>query len=212
LGLTEPSKTWFFAEGSTREGFDSWLLLQNPGRSAAKVNLTLLPEGGESVRHSVTVGGGSRAAVRARDLLDGRRFGARLESDQPIVAERATYFGGESDGRGTGAHASPGSPRAAKSWYLPEGSTRPPHDEQLAVANPGDSPARVRVDFSRTDGGVTGREYSVPAGRRLTISVNDELPDLVHSTHVSADQPIVVERTTYLSGGSGATSSLGISR
>jgi len=29
-GVTAPATDWHFAEGTTREGFDEWLCLQNP--------------------------------------------------------------------------------------------------------------------------------------------------------------------------------------
>ena len=32
LGAAAPQAEWYFAEGCTRPGFDTWLCLQNPGR------------------------------------------------------------------------------------------------------------------------------------------------------------------------------------
>lgn len=211
-GSAVTSKTWYLAEGSTQDGFDSWLLIQNPGASRASLKISYLREQGDPVEQRVVVKATSRSAVNVRELLSGERFGVKVEADQEIVVERATYFGGAADGRGTGAHASVGAPQVARTWYLAEGSTQPPFVEQVLLANPGREPARVRIDFIRGDSSVESREYELGALRRLTVDVNAEVPNAALSARVSSDQPIVVERSSYFNGGSGGTNSLGIPR
>jgi hypothetical protein len=205
------SKTWYLAEGSALDHVDTWLLIQNPGRSPASVTVTYLRENGQQAERRLTVGATSRAAVNARQDVAGERFGYKVEADQPIVVERAMYFGGAPDGAGTGAHASVGAPEPAKTWFLPEGSTQSPFTEQVLVANPGGAPTHLRVDFVRPDGSSTSREYNLAPLSRLTIDVNAEAPDTPVATHVNADQPVVAERSTYFST-SGGTNSLGIPR
>ena len=206
------SKTWYLAEGSTQDGFDTWILIQNPGPTPATARLTFLRESGQPIEQRVTVGPTARATLNARAALAGERFGMKLEADQPLVVERAMYFGGAPDGRGTGGHASVAAPELAKTWYLPEGSTQSPFTEQLLVANPGGATAHVRVDFIRSDSGVGGQEYELGPASRLTIDVNSEVPNTQLSARISSDQPIVVERSSYFNGGSGGTNSLGIPR
>jgi hypothetical protein len=176
------------------------------------VRLSYLGEDGEPVEQRVTVKPTSRAAVNVRQVLSGARFAIKVEADQEIVVERAMYFGGAPDGRGTGAHASVGAPQLARVWYLAEGSTQPPFLEQVLLANPGRELAHVRIDFIRSDGTVEAREYEVAPLRRLTVDVNAEVPNAALSVRVSSDQPIVVERSSYFSNGSGGTNSLGIPR
>ena len=60
------SKTWYLAEGSTEDSFDTWLLIQNPGRTAANVTVTYLRENGPPRQQKVTVGATSRLAINAR--------------------------------------------------------------------------------------------------------------------------------------------------
>ncbi len=47
MGAPVPSKTWYFAEGTTRTGFDSYLCLQNPDNTetAATLNFMVANEG-----------------------------------------------------------------------------------------------------------------------------------------------------------------------
>jgi len=42
LGCQSSAKTWYFAEGTTREGFEEWTTLQNPGASTASVTVTYM--------------------------------------------------------------------------------------------------------------------------------------------------------------------------
>jgi hypothetical protein len=122
------------------------------------------------------------------------------------------YFGGGADGSGTGASDSLGAPDLAKAWYLPDGTTVAPYHEWILVANPGEERAEVKVEFTLADGGNVTREYDVDRHRRLTIDVDAEVPNARLSAKVSANQPVVVERSTYLENGSGGTNSLGIPR
>jgi hypothetical protein len=204
------SRTWYLAEGSSQEGFESWLLIHNPGRSPVEVKLSYLREQGPPVEQRTMVGAGSRSAINAREALSGERFGLSIEADEGVVVERAMYFTGR-DGQ-TGSHASFGAPALARTWHLPEGSTQPPFTEQILAANPGSSSAHLRMDFIQSNGEVLTREYDLPSMRRLTVDVNAELPHQAISTRVASDQPIVVERSVYFSAGSGGTNSLGIPR
>ncbi len=58
IGVTAPAETWYLAEGSTGEGFETWVLVQNPGTSdAVSVDLTLM------------TGSGSQAPAGLQDVI-----------------------------------------------------------------------------------------------------------------------------------------------
>ncbi|MCC7107200.1 MAG: hypothetical protein IT307_18865 [Chloroflexi bacterium] len=206
------SRDWYFAEGSTADGQDCWITLANPGRSTAKATLRYLKEDGSTLKQTLKVGPTSRQAIRVRDQLPDARFGVAIESDQPIVAERAIYFGGDGNGNGTGAHASLGATDLSKSWYLPEGSTQSPFQTLLMVANPSSHDARLRIQVARKGGDVATREVDLGATTRLTLNLADMAPDAAVSTVVTADRGVVVERTMYFNDGTGGTNTLGIPR
>jgi hypothetical protein len=42
LGCTGAKRTWYFAEGTTREGFEEWLTLQNPADIPTSVDITFM--------------------------------------------------------------------------------------------------------------------------------------------------------------------------
>jgi hypothetical protein len=205
-------KTWYLAEGSTQKDFDTWLLVENPNRVAANVTVTYLREKGDPAVQNVSVGAASRIAINAREMLAGERFGARVEADQPVVVQRSSYFGGAADGKGTGSHGSIGATELSRRWYLTGVPSQPGLTEQILVANPGDSSAHLTVRFARDDGDGPKREYDLKPRSRLTIDVNRDAGEAGMSADVSADEPIVVERSAYYNGRTGGLSSLGIPR
>jgi hypothetical protein len=83
------------------------------------------------------------------------------------------------------------------------------------VLNPQSQPAVVQVDF-RVQGGDTlpPQRFSVPANSRFTMDVNPFAPDANVALRVTADRPIVVERTSFFArpSGLGATNSTGLTR
>jgi hypothetical protein len=206
------SNTWYLAEGQVKDGqIDTWILIQNPGRTPSSATVTVYRENGKTADQRYTIGGAARLAVNAKDIVGRGRFGIKVDADQPVVVERAMYFGGSRDGSGTGAHASTGSTTLAKSWLLPDGGTMSPYKTQLLVANPGGEPADLSVTYVVEGGKRIKRDYEVGETSRLTIDVNSEVPDSAMSILLTADRPVVMERSVYFYN-SGGTNSLGVPR
>jgi hypothetical protein len=85
------------------------------------------------------------------------------------------------------------------SYFMAEGATGAFFDLDVALANPGVSPAPVEVAYLREGGGVTTQALTIPATTRTTIHV-DDVPGLspgALSTVVTSTSgaPLVVERT-----------------
>ena len=53
LGASEPAGSAYFAEGTTRNGFEEYLVLRNPGAKAAAVSINYLFGAGAPTRQSV---------------------------------------------------------------------------------------------------------------------------------------------------------------
>ncbi|MFQ6015957.1 MAG: YncE family protein [Anaerolineae bacterium] len=206
LGVTAPRQEWYFAEGFTGPGYDTWLLLLNPGDQAAQVTVSFIKDDGGVVSRQFTVGPTSRLNVWADLIVPNQSFGMMVRSDEPIVAERTMYFG-----RG-GGHNSIGAVTLAKTWYFPEGSTRYPFTEFLLLANPGPATAEITVAFMGPELEPLTRHYILGPTSRLTIPVNGIVPNSNVSLNVNSDQPIVAERAMYFQEGNGGTVSLGIAQ
>jgi hypothetical protein len=99
FGVTQLGTTWGLGEGRVGQarGFQTYILLANPGTSDANVTVRFLREGVKpSVLKTFLVRGRSRFNVTVgpgTDVpeLENESFGALITSDQPIAAERAMY-------------------------------------------------------------------------------------------------------------------------
>ncbi len=116
LGVRQPSKTWYLAEGSTMPPFDTWVLLLNPNPVPAAVKLTFLREDGSVVDHTEIVPPSGRRSVYVNSLFITSGFSTEVQSDQPVVVERSMYFDDGQGGHDAVATANPG-----KTWYLAGG-------------------------------------------------------------------------------------------
>jgi hypothetical protein len=210
LATAVPGKTWFLAAGASRGGFDTWLLVENPGNIPSTIKVSFMTETGTLVTQPLFVLPHSRTSLYTNPLVPDSAYGLRVDSDQPVVVERAVYFDGGRAGFDSTAVAAP-----AKEWFLPEGSTAGSFEEQLAVLNPQTQVANVQIDFRSQEGDAPPPlRFSIGPASRLTLDVNPNVLDTNVSLRVTSDRPIVVERTSYFAraSGVGATSSTGLTR
>jgi subtilisin family serine protease len=205
-----PGKTWYLAAGASSAGFDTWLLVENPGSLPASVNVSFMTDTGRVITQPLFVLPHSRTSLYTDPVVPNAAYGMRIDSDQPIVAERAVYFDNGRTGYDAAAVAAP-----ATEWFLPEGDTSGSFEEQLAVLNPQNQPVNVQVEFRPQDGDAPApQRFSVGATSRLTLDVNPSVQDSSVALHVTSDRPIAVERVSYFARptGLGATSSTGLTR
>ena len=210
LATPTPSQTWYLAAGTSRGGFDTWLLVENPGAAPANVKVSFITDTGNVVTQPLFVLPHARNSLFTDPLVPNAAYGIRVDSDQPIVAERAVYFENGRAGFDSAAVAAP-----ATEWFLPEGSTTGSFEEQLNVLNPQNQAVNVQVEYRPQDGDPPQpQRFSVGATSRLTLDVNPQVPSTNVAMRVTSDRPIVVERVSYFArpGGLGATSSTGLTR
>lgn len=207
IGVKTPGTTWFLAEGDSRPGFDTWILLQNPSTTdVANVAVTFIKDDGTTLVAYYAIDPRTRLSLFADQVVPNTTFGARIDSDQQIIVERSIYAAD-----GAGGHASVAMQIPETEWYLPEGSTRAPYRELLAILNPNAETTQVDVTFTRADGepAVT-QSFVLQPTSRLSIDANTYVPNAEISTRVTASNPVVVERSMYWE--RGATSSPGLTR
>jgi subtilisin family serine protease len=210
LATAEPGKTWYFAAGGSRGGFDTWLLLENPGNTPASVRVSFMTDAGVVIPQPLFVLPHARNSLFTDPIVPNAVYGMRVESDQPIVAERAVYFDEGRAGFDAAAVANP-----ANEWFLPEGSTSGSFEEQLSVLNPQTQVVNVMVEYRPQEGDAPPpQRFSIGPTTRMTLDVNPQAPDTNVALRVTSDRPIVVERTSYFAraNGLGATTSTGLTR
>lgn len=205
IGTPSLSTQWYFAEGTTRTGFDEWLTLQNPGASAIRVGASFqLGSGqGSAVNKTYVVGPRQRVTVSV-PAQTGREkdVSVYISSASPFLAERPIYYGFQHSGLSfEGAQCAMGSPSAQGSTYFAEGYTGEFFEEWLCIQNTSSSAARVEIDYMTQESGeLPVRTIGVGAHSRVTVFVNDNAgPNYQLATRVNvlSGSGIVIERPMY---------------
>ena len=201
------STLWYLPEGSTgsdhRGGFQTWILLQNPGEETAEAQITYMTPEGSIAGPPATLEPGTRQTFNVAETVPGNwSVSTMVTSDYPIVAERAMYWDSAGGTYRRSAHDSVGVARLATEWYLAEGSTGADHrgsfQSWVLIQNPGDSTAEVEITYMTPDGPIPGPQPTLAPRTRQTFDVADTVPDNWSvSTTVTSDNPVVCERAMY---------------
>jgi streptogramin lyase len=213
VGALAPAKEFYFAEGTCRPCFDSYICIQNPGTSSAAVKITYMKGDATTRTQTLSVAGSSRATVRVKDALGegndaAHDFSARVEctNGQTMIAERPMYFDyqGYNQLGWTGGHDVVGALAPAKTFYFAEGTCRPGFDAYLCIQNPGAAAASVKITYMKGDGSTDVQTLSVPKNSRYTLKVKDRMgegDDAAHDFSARVEctngQTIIAERPMY---------------
>jgi Peptidase family M23 len=195
-GVQAPSDTWYFAEGTTRAGFQEWLCLQNPAAGDVTATLTYMLPTAENRQEQVTVPANSRKTVDVNASVGPEQdVSIKVEAGAPIVAERPMYF--DYKGAWRGGHTATGAAQLATEWNFAEGTTRNGFEEWLCIVNPGDQ-ATARVEYMFSGEPSMVREYTLINHGRTTIFVNEAVgPEKDVSIKVTCTGKILCERPMY---------------
>jgi hypothetical protein len=201
-----PATTWYLAEGATHGAFSLFYLVQNPNDTDASVTvnyLSLAPQ--TPVVKNYTVPKKSRLTIPVDSQapeLEATDVAARIDSDVPIIVERAMYATPPGQPLAAAGHGGAGVTAPALKWFLAEGATGNFFDLYVLVANPNPEASDLKVTYLFPSGEPLVKNYTAGPNNRLTISVDTEDPRL-ENTPVSVivestnSQPVVVERAMW---------------
>jgi hypothetical protein len=206
IGTSYPSGQWFLAEGSTKWGFDSYVLVQNPSAHDAKVNMIFLTENGPKGAPQMLVKAGARRTVDARTIVGNADFSTSINSDIGIICERSMYW---NNGTGKAGHDTIGIKEAMLNCQLAEGTTLYGFETFVLIANPNDAENSVIVTYMTPTGVEPGGEVVIPPYSRTTISVNADMPGRDVSIWLQGSLPIAAERSMYWNARGGGHDSIG---
>jgi hypothetical protein len=96
-GLTMAAGEWFLPEGCTAYGFETWLLLYNPGGVDTTATVYAMTAAGEQEIGTIEVPAHARATMGVGDYYLGE-FSLHVTAGEPICCERATYWSGRTAG------------------------------------------------------------------------------------------------------------------
>ncbi len=207
IGVTSPSSTWYLAEGCTAQGFETWVLVQNPGTAVATAKLTYMTPSGSKQGPTLTLQPGTRQTVDVSVVVKNETdVSTRVDSDYPVVCERAVYWNNRIEG-----HDSVGVTSPAKQWFLAEGSTSG-FETWVLIQNPGDTAAAAKLVFMTPRGAIEGPTVNLAPGTRKSVSVGQFVAgEASVSTKVTSNVPVICERAVYWNNRQGGHDSIGAS-
>ncbi len=208
VGAPAPAQECYFAEGYTGPGFDEYICVLNPGEDDADLTFRFQTQSDEIVVTGKSVPAHSRQTFLANQLLGGAyETSLKLESTQPVVAERPIYFdylGADpaAPRHWNGGHCVMGATSLGDIYFFAEGYTGAGFDEYITIQNPGASEITVEAEYQLGPGhgGPVTTSYEVPARGRRTVYVNG--PEGVGegkdtSVVLSSDDDFLAERPMY---------------
>jgi hypothetical protein len=204
-GAPSPSRTWYFAEGYTGEGFDEYICVVNPGDDDARLTFNFqTEEGWEKVVPDYIIAAGTRMTFKVDDLMgEGYQNSLELVSSRPVVAERVMYFdyaGTTGDLGWRGGHCVMGVPSLLNEYYFAEGTTRTGFEAWITLQNPHDVPITVEASYypGPGQGDTVTSTYRIPAKTRRTVYLPAEVgPGKDVSVKLTSSSQFLAERPTY---------------
>jgi hypothetical protein len=217
LGAPRTATSFVFPDGiAGGERFEQ-LHVFNPNATEAAVSLDLVLDAGEAQPFEL------RVPARGRVTLDlagesripkdvGHALIVTVSNSVPVAVARTIDVGIPS--ARSGYISDIGSTSAAEHWGFAAGGTDAGHDEWISIIN--EAPRAVAVEVTTIENAsmltLPGlSRLQIPRGARRVFRLgpdNDgraEMPLIVN-----ASGPVVVERTTYRLGGTGASANMGV--
>ncbi|MBK5092193.1 MAG: hypothetical protein JJE48_01590 [Actinobacteria bacterium] len=216
VGTATPANNFYLAEGTTAWGFTTYVLVQNPNKGQATIELTYMTPEGPIELYPMNIPPQSRRTIRVNDTVEyPTDLSTLVHSDRPIIAERAMYWATDPDA-GEAMHDSIGVSAPHSTWYLPDGLTSSDDDGTetwTLVQNPNDSEVEILVSYFTTTGigNVTFTDV-IPASSRRTYNMADYLDEKSASIMVkclTTDMKVITERAVYYQGRWGGTDTIG---
>jgi hypothetical protein len=229
-GTEGPQTGWLFAQGYLGGAFDEYVSLLNPQTGPTIVQIRALTTHGPlpttlrigvpaSGRQSVdlrsalaalcTPSGRNRRVVAGCPVHDGP-IALQVSSTEPIVAERALYWGegsgparaGYDAGAGAPAIVTRGGQPLARVQYIAYASTLHGDQAYLALVDPTIRPAAVTISaYSAAGMHLADKTIRVPAQGCATISLAEMVYPGVYALAIRSDMVVTGELAQY-SGGS----------
>lgn len=221
VGATAPDTQWYFAEGTTRNGFEEWLTLQNPNPYPIDITINYqlgVGQGTKSpVTHNVPAFERKNVSVNYEVGLE-KDVSAYLVSEHPFLVERPMYFRytGYNAPGWEGGHVVMGTKSENNHWlFAPStslisqgdpGATSDWNEKQfntgqhvwLCIQNPGTKVANVSVKRYRSFSDTEEDIFSIPPNSRFTMITGSCSSEHIR---VDSDQPIIVEKPCYFNWG-----------
>lgn len=174
FGATAPLKQWFFAEVPRGAAGESFLSVLNPNTVDTDVSVSYFIGSATPIIVKQTVHANSRGTFdpnNTAQLLSAQHMAVEVDSVQPIVVERPSYF--VSVHGVSGSADVMGIPAAQKTWVLAAGTITPPSQTNLIISNVTNAPVNVTVRLLAVGGAFKDFTLSaIPPNSQSVFDVN----------------------------------------
>lgn len=214
VGQPSLGATFYFPDGLVNPGVAERYELFNPGNAEAHVEVALALERDEADPFELVVPAQGRIVLPLNGqprVPNGVAHAAVVNSTNGVPVAVARVF--EATGARSGRTDTIGAVAPARRWALAVGAVNAIRDEWVVVQNDNARPASVSVTALEKGQRVAVEGLQgivVPAGRRLALRLSDHIKRDALPLVISANQPVVVERSYYVVGGIGLSASVGI--
>jgi hypothetical protein len=204
VAVPAPAPKWYLAEGALGF-FQTYVLIANPGNTAAEIKVSYLQSGGGVIERTLSVAARSRRTIGVGDpndpagAPDAGAFSTIVETTNGtnIVVERAMYWDSFE-----GGHNAVGITAPSLTWRFAEGFTGTGFNTFLLIGNPNAAQATVNVTYLFDDGSAPlVQPYTLAPNSRTTIEANafPELQEKAFSMVVDGTNnvPVIAERAIY---------------
>jgi hypothetical protein len=197
-GARGPSKLWYLAEGYDNGSFSEEVVIMNPNKSVATIDVRFLPFNNHPAQETrFVMQPRSNISINAAQYIAKQSFAVVVTADQNVVVERSMRFGAG----GRGADDKVGINSASTVWDFAYGESAPDRQTFFTILNPNQaSPAAVTATFfDRTGKPVGTQTIVIDPLHRGNIKLNDVLAQAIVATVMTSNVPVVVERPVYQS-------------
>ncbi|MCG2794505.1 MAG: hypothetical protein L6427_01275, partial [Actinomycetia bacterium] len=80
------------AEGATLDGFETWVLVQNPNPTTTQANITFMTDSGQVAGPTLDLKANSRESVNVANYVQTYNVSTKVTATQPVIAERSMYY------------------------------------------------------------------------------------------------------------------------
>ncbi|MDD5447748.1 MAG: DUF5719 family protein [Actinomycetota bacterium] len=202
MGSVKPSKTHYFAEGTTRSNlqdgeFEQWLCIQNPSKNKALLTVTYMLGDRSNLKKEYAIAASKRITLSVNEAVGpDKDVSTFVESSEPVVCERPMYFNYQ--GSIAGGHDVVGAEEPSLQYLFAEGCTYAWASEWLCIQNPGSAEASVEISFHTKEGESINKKVNIHPKSRHTTDVKAAVGlDKDVSISITSTQPIVAERPMY---------------
>ena len=194
-------QTWYLAEGSNNWGFYTEIHLANPNNTNVQTLFTYMLPSGQTVTQNVWLAPQSQTGVIPYGLLGAVDFSTKIQvvdDVDNIAVDRLMSWYKPGDSPPTIEETSSiGANSPLRNWYLAEGSTNWGFETYILVQNPNGFATDATLMFMIEGESARGFVKRIPAQSRQTFKMSDLVGRKDASCQVTADDPVVVERSMF---------------